>query len=44
MLLFSTILDIEKSLTKDSFIKLVLEWCCAPLSLTFNGFDCLSRN
>ena len=26
MLLFSTILDIEKSLTKDSFIKLVLEW------------------
>lgn len=19
-------------------------WCCAPLSLTFNGFDCLSRN
>ena len=18
--------------------------CCAPLSLTFNGFDCLSRN
>ena len=26
MLLFSTILDIEKTLTKDSFIKLVLEW------------------
>lgn len=26
MLLFSTILDIEKSLTKDSFIKLVIEW------------------
>lgn len=26
MLLFSTILDIEKSLMKDSFIKLVLEW------------------
>ena len=21
-----------------------LEYCCAPLSLTFNGFDCLSRN
>ena len=19
-------------------------YCCAPLSLTFNGFDCLSRN
>lgn len=26
MLLFSTVLDIEKTLTKDSFIKLVLEW------------------
>ena len=26
MLLFSTVLDIEKTLTKDIFIKLVLEW------------------
>lgn len=26
MLLFSTVLDIEKTLTKDLFIKLVLEW------------------
>lgn len=26
MLLFSTVLDIEKALTKDLFIKLVLEW------------------
>lgn len=26
MLLFSTILDIEETLTKDDFIKLVLEW------------------
>ena len=26
MLLFSTILDIEKTLTKDKFIKLVLKW------------------
>lgn len=26
MLLFSTLLDIEKTLTKESFIKLVLEW------------------
>ncbi len=26
MLLFSTILDIEKTLTKETFIKLVLEW------------------
>ena len=21
-----------------------MDYCCAPLSLTFNGFDCLSRN
>ena len=26
MLLFSTVLDVEKSLTKEDFIKLVLEW------------------
>ena len=26
MLLFSTILDIKDSLTKDEFIKLVIEW------------------
>lgn len=26
MLLFSTLLDINKIMTKDAFIKLVLEW------------------
>lgn len=26
MLLFSTVLDIKKNMTKDAFIKLVLEW------------------